>query len=289
MSNEFNDGSEIHDQATVTVGLEQIGTKFTVTIYYKTSPYQYSTTIRFSKIDYFKLFTTSRRFSIRAGRAYDYDEGTQRVYVSSSGVASIKTGRDNDIVLAVDRSSQLNADLGSGDDFAIGGWKSDTIYGGSGDDVIDGAYGNDILYGGSGNDTLLGGPGDDLINGGGGNDKLLAGPGNDTLIGGGGDDTFVFRSEWYENGLSKILIKDFDKTDRIDLMDFARKFGLTLDDGVHVKEKNNIAVIMIEFNKERHVEIMVDGINAKTFIKKAGDFIMIPSTGGGSGGAPHFD
>ena len=47
----------------------------------------------------------------------------------------------------------LTADMGDGDDVAIGGDGDDTLYGGAGDDV---------LLGGPGTDTLNGGAGDNI-------------------------------------------------------------------------------------------------------------------------------
>ena len=48
----------------------------------------------------------------------------------------------------------LTADMGEGDDVAIGGDGDDTLRGGTGDDV---------LLGGPGTDTLDGGPGDNVL------------------------------------------------------------------------------------------------------------------------------
>ncbi|PWR17533.1 S8 family serine peptidase [Zavarzinia aquatilis] len=92
---------------------------------------------------------------------------------------------------------------------AIGGEKSDILYGSNSDNDLQGARGNDTLYGFRGDDHLSGGQGDDVLNGGdgadtlmgddgadrldggSGNDLLDGGAGNDVLRGGDGDDTII--------------------------------------------------------------------------------------------------
>ncbi|MEO1592222.1 MAG: calcium-binding protein [Cyanobacteria bacterium J06632_22] len=90
-----------------------------------------------------------------------------------------------------------------GDDYIVGGEKSDKLYGGDGGDTIHGLDGNDtiwgdrsgesgvdFLYGGDGNDKLYGGNGDDELYGGKNNDVLYGGRGADLLVGGSGSDTY---------------------------------------------------------------------------------------------------
>jgi Ca2+-binding RTX toxin-like protein len=117
---------------------------------------------------------------------------------------------------------QLRASASPGNDYLVGTYRSDVLFGGGGndtinlgvagqtggDDVVIGgagddfvtaargdivAYGNegrDSLTGGSGNDVLIGGEGDDILKGGLGDDLLRGGSGNDYLQGGIGQDSF---------------------------------------------------------------------------------------------------
>lgn len=121
------------------------------------------------------------------------------------------------------------ADLGAGDDVAVGGPGWDHLSGGPGNDVLDGAGGGDGLSGGSGADDLIGGPGSDgvsyntynvpvradldgafgddgaygegdtirsdveSLSGGFKDDVLTGGPGPNTLNGYGGRDTLDVR------------------------------------------------------------------------------------------------
>gem|GEM_PF-2733087 len=138
----------------------------------------------------------------------------------TSVLASLGGGIDS---LLVDKSLQVKADGGPGNDSLYGGRKNDVLIGGPGRDMLQGEGGNDVLVGGAGNDSLygdfyrdavfsrpygkpagrdriLGGPGSDTIQGGAGADILIGGPGadwfennqdraRDRIIGGGGHDT----------------------------------------------------------------------------------------------------
>ncbi len=86
----------------------------------------------------------------------------------------------------------IYADLGAGNDTAIGGNGDDTFLGGTGNDSLIGNAGNDRLNGEDGNDYLSGGSGNDTLLGGRGNDTLIGGAGNDEMTGGDGTDVFAF-------------------------------------------------------------------------------------------------
>jgi Ca2+-binding RTX toxin-like protein len=126
------------------------------------------------------------------------------------------------------RGGQI-ADLGDGDDVAIGGPGWDHLTGGRGNDVLNGAGGGDGLYGNSGADDLIGGPGVDTVSyntykvpvkadldgaigddgaagegdtiradvevlaGGFAGDELTGGPGPNLLLGHGGNDLLDVR------------------------------------------------------------------------------------------------
>ncbi|MGA0533514.1 calcium-binding protein [Hansschlegelia sp. KR7-227] len=77
------------------------------------------------------------------------------------------------------------------------------------------SFGDDVLFGGKGNDKLSGLGGDDELNGGAGLDTLTGGDGDDVLRGGSGPAADVFRYD--ERGFDDDVVKDFGKTDRIDL------------------------------------------------------------------------
>ncbi|MGV0758504.1 M10 family metallopeptidase C-terminal domain-containing protein [Tistrella mobilis] len=76
-------------------------------------------------------------------------------------------------------SSQLNLDLGRGDDKITSGSFDDVIDGNLGDDKISAGGGADVLRGGGGRDHLLGQNGDDILVGGAGADRLDGGGGFD--------------------------------------------------------------------------------------------------------------
>lgn len=65
----------------------------------------------------------------------------------------VKTGGGIDVVLGI--KGALNAKLGSGNDWAFGSSKRDTIEGGSGRDTIDPGAGRDTLSGGRGPDDFI--------------------------------------------------------------------------------------------------------------------------------------
>lgn len=116
------------------------------------------------------------------------DEG-EPVLVTGQPKGKIFTGGGDDILLVLARYANVNADLGTGNDMAVGAWGNDYLRGRSGNDYLDGNAGNDELWGDEGNDTLRGGTGNDRLMGGADQDLLYGGAGIDTLNGGLGNDT----------------------------------------------------------------------------------------------------
>ncbi|WP_299489972.1 G8 domain-containing protein [Acaryochloris sp. IP29b_bin.137] len=74
------------------------------------------------------------------------------------------------------------------DDYAVGGFVKDKLYGGEGNDTLKGLGGDDYLGGGLGRDRLDGSEGDDTLQGHEGNDHLWGAAGDDSLHGGEGND-----------------------------------------------------------------------------------------------------
>ncbi|MBX9624317.1 MAG: hypothetical protein K2X82_10960 [Gemmataceae bacterium] len=104
----------------------------------------------------------------------------------------VRTGGGNDRVDASRLgATPVTADLGFGDDTALGGAGDDTLRGSFGSDSLDGGAGNDSLDGGFGHDSLAGSSGDDALRGSFGNDRLDGGAGADDLDGSFGNDLLV--------------------------------------------------------------------------------------------------
>ncbi len=128
------------------------------------------------------------------------DSGTAPIYADAGGgqdVLSLRfLGDSDDLVVTTGKDDIIHVAggtykgfeeygvfLGSGDDVAKGGSKSDTF---------DGFRGKDDLSGGGGDDYLSGGLSKDTLNGGRGDDSLSGGLGADTLTGGAGADFFIY-------------------------------------------------------------------------------------------------
>ncbi|MGB3421827.1 MAG: Calx-beta domain-containing protein, partial [Dolichospermum sp.] len=132
------------------------------------------------------------------------------------------TSNQNETIVAPSGSSVINVPTGSGNDtinltnrtgnvFASAGLGNDSIFGGSGNDVLNGGDGDDIIKGNAGVDRLFGDAG---------NDTLYGGLGNDQLTGGAGADIFAL-----ETASGSDIIFDFvSGTDLFDLTD-ALSFG----------------------------------------------------------------
>ena len=73
---------------------------------------------------------------------------------------SLLLSRGNDLYQGTDGTLTGSAELGSGDDTALGGAGDDTFFGDRGADSLAGGGGDDLLIGGYGADTLDGGGGD---------------------------------------------------------------------------------------------------------------------------------
>lgn len=98
----------------------------------------------------------------------------------------ILTGRGDDHLTGNEFANKAN--MGPGQDVALGGGGNDTLAGGAGDDRLAGGSGHDLLSGDDGNDTLRGDHGNDTLRGGNGDDRLAGGFGHDMLEGGFGAD-----------------------------------------------------------------------------------------------------
>lgn len=86
----------------------------------------------------------------------------------------------NDTLFGAD--GPLGGNPGTADD-TVGGTDNDTLLGGKDHDVLSGGVGSDVLNGERGNDYLFGNEGNDIFKGGKGNDALVGNAGNDILIG----------------------------------------------------------------------------------------------------------
>lgn len=136
-------------------------------------------------------------------------DGDDRIIAFGTRNAVINAKGGADLLYAALPGVIINANMGSGNDIAIGGRKNDTIDGG--DD-------NDYINGNAGNDCLLGGEGCDSIDG---------SFGNDILTGGSCNDYFVFsRREYNGKSIYTDTITDFTRNrheqDQIVLLDFTR-------------------------------------------------------------------
>ena len=86
----------------------------------------------------------------------------------------------NDTLFGAD--GPVGSNPGAADD-TVSGTDNDTLFGGKDNDVLSGGVGNDVLNGERGEDYLFGNEGNDLLKGGKGNDALVGNAGNDILIG----------------------------------------------------------------------------------------------------------
>lgn len=113
------------------------------------------------------------------------------VWITGTPSGRINTLGGADILVVVNATASVDADMGAGDDIAIAAYGNDTLLGGDGADYLDGNQGHDSLSGGKGNDTLIGGFGDDTLQGGDDDDLLKGDNGNDRLQGDKGDDALA--------------------------------------------------------------------------------------------------
>lgn len=210
----------------------------------------YSTSVQ-SPYNYYSYYIDAKRNTSDVYNRNPVNLGAEAnlVHVGAFGIVKVFTRGGNDFLIAVRTNTKHNAHLGAGNDFAIGGWQSDTLRGEDGDDFIDGAYGDDLIYGGAGNDTLC------------------AGPGNDTLNGGTGKDRFVFFPNWYRDGVSNIVINDFSKDDIIDLMAFTDQLDFAVNNEIRIIKEKNQAVVTIDMDNDKapDIKIRIEGMDYNTF------------------------
>lgn len=144
-------------------------------------------------------------------------------------------GVNVNLTTGVGRSGDAEGDTLTNIENLYGSQFNDVLAGDKNDNVISGYDGNDHLYGYAGNDTLRGGAG---------NDMLFGGRGNDKLYGMDGADLFIFRADDFKGSTTPTLdiIKDFDKTDRIQL------FGFDGDDVSAVLKGNMVTLTLHDTN-----------------------------------------
>ncbi|WMS42842.1 calcium-binding protein [Acuticoccus sp. MNP-M23] len=108
------------------------------------------------------------------------------------------------------------------DDVMIGGRARDILVGRAQDDFVNGRSGNDLVVGGGGKDELVGGAGNDILRGGFGYDSLHGGTGSDRMIGGQGADAFFFSGrDFFGDGQTLDVIRDFNKRGGDQLVDLS--------------------------------------------------------------------
>lgn len=214
----------------------------------------------------------------------------------TNGTVTAFTGWGDDIVWVGDRTGQLNARLGDGDDLGIGGIKDDTIRGDNGNDDLFGNGGNDQLYGGAGDDEIFGNNGNDLLsgergadwlNGGAGNDRifggwdndtLISGSGNDILNGGLGSDLFVFNYSDFTSGtVSQDIIEDFSDQDRINLKGFSDVLGPDLMSKNSLRNQNGFALLSFNLQGDAKPDysILVQGMSFNQFKNNVSTYLIL--------------
>jgi Ca2+-binding RTX toxin-like protein len=187
-----------------------------------------------------KVYTPNNEFS--------HDNDRMAIAARNGGRMQLDAGGGDDFVFVANNGTALFAEMGSGNDLAIGGQLADTIHGETGNDVLIGAGGNDRLFGAKGTDWLDGGSGNDTIYGGRDNDTIIGGAGNDVLSGDLGDDVYIFRFEDFKSGVfDRDTIEGFRSNDRIDLKSFSGHFGSKLQDRISV-QKNDEGFAELRFN-----------------------------------------
>ncbi len=160
--------------------------------------------------------SSSKKQLVTADRLYEFRDVSNNpadnanfIVILNQGTATVNAYGGADLLFVGNTSATVFANIGDGDDVAIGGRKNDTLNGEAGNDVLIGNWGDDQLNGGVGNDTLNGGRG------------------NDQLTGGAGNDVFVVTLDDYNVGVRYIdTVIDFTASDRIDLKAFKKSnFG----------------------------------------------------------------
>jgi hypothetical protein len=191
----------------------------------------------------------------------EFSHGNDRMAIAArnGGRMKLDAGGGDDFIFVANSGTAIFAEMGSGDDLAIGGQLADTIHGEAGNDVLIGAGGNDSLFGARGNDWIDGGSGNDTIYGGRDNDTIIGGAGNDVMNGDYGDDVFVFRYEDFKSGVfGRDTIADFRSNDRIDLKSFSRHFGSELQNRISVqKNQEGFAELKLNLDDRRGFDLAI--------------------------------
>ena len=194
---------------------------------------------------------------IRFNGTYTFDDNPNVIVVNCPVSATVNAGGGADFLFVVNSTAAVTANMGSGDDVAIGGLKNDRL---------NGEDGNDVLFGNGGNDTLKGGRGNDL---------LVGGQGDDVLIGGRGDDTFQFNYSDYVAGTKSFdEIRDFGRGDKIDLRDLVRN-GVSTS---NIKFADAGGVARIDINVDGRggtdMSILVRGLSYDRFMTGLSDNVI---------------
>ncbi|MDO6964557.1 matrixin family metalloprotease [Rhizobium alvei] len=152
------------------------------------------------------------------------NEGTRDTIYTST---SFNLSNDQDIETIYLQTDAVNVNGNLNTNRIVGNGVANLLNGMNGNDTLSGADGNDTLNGGDDQDFLYGEDDNDVLNGGKHQDELTGGLGLDKLVGGSDGDDFIF-SAIQESGKNKStadVIVDFGGGDKIDLSDFAGKFG----------------------------------------------------------------
>lgn len=176
-------------------------------------------------------------------------------------------GDGNDVAIGGDRNDIFWG--GAGRDYLVGNGGNDSLYGGDGDDKLEGDEGNDRLEGGDGDDVLYGGEGGDILLGGNGDDRLVGGAGNDFMKGGNGSDTFIFRLSDYVRGTTTLdRVADFQiGRDKIDLtaFNFQAVGDMITDRRFRLVNNNGVAELNIDTDRNRPGYEMTIRIGGATY------------------------
>jgi Ca2+-binding RTX toxin-like protein len=165
---------------------------------------------------------------------------------------------DNVSRLIVDQAYSIPLDLGTGDDWVVGGDGANRINTGGGNDVVFAEGGNDAANGGNGDDVLDGGIGNDTINGEAGNDYLSGDIGNDSLDGGGEDDIL-------DGGLGNDVLNGGNGVDTATFASFTK--ALTIDLGLQSAQNTRGAGT----DTLTGIENLIGGSGADTLLGDSGN------------------
>lgn len=217
-----------------------------------------------------------------------FSDGDDKRSIASprGGTVTLNAGAGNDFIFVANQGTALNATMGDGMDFALGGVLNDSIRGGAGDDVLLGAAGDDtlngeagkdVIDGGDGNDRLRGGADNDRIRGGSGNDTIFGDKGSDALYGDAGADIFVFDHDHYTTGtIDQDTIFDFQANDKINLKSLSERFRPGLQQRLSISNDGGFAKLSVNLDNARGADltILVKGMSYAEFFKGQNNFIQ---------------